>query len=171
VGSLRISSTVSCCCLCSCSAVNCGSDVCSSCGWNLCLSAGSSSMGRLGLRLGLGLGTGLSLPIICSCFCAILSVDEGVGGDKGVGRGVGIDIDRVSAPIACIDVVSSSCCPCAKFQRAIKKDIDTTAAYLVIKSPSLITDVIRLNCLACLLLDRICSFWRICLEYLIRIWL
>jgi hypothetical protein len=54
----------------------------------------------------------------------------GVGVGRGVG--VGIDIDRVSAPIAGIDVVSSSCCPCAKFQlkRAIKneKDIDTTEA-------------------------------------------
>jgi GTP cyclohydrolase FolE2 len=52
----------------------------------------------------------------------------GVGVGRGVG--VGIDIDRVSALIAGIDVVSSSCCPCAKLQpkRAIKNDIDTTAA-------------------------------------------
>jgi GTP cyclohydrolase FolE2 len=54
----------------------------------------------------------------------------GVGVGRGVGVGVGIDIDRVSALIAGIDVVSSSCCPCAKLQlkRAIKNDIDTTAA-------------------------------------------
>lgn len=37
-------------------------------------------------------------------------------------RGASVDIGRISAPIAGIDVVSSSCCPWAKSQlkRAIK---------------------------------------------------
>jgi hypothetical protein len=49
-----------------------------------------------------------------------------IGGD----RGASVDIGRVSAPIAGTDVVSTSCCPCAKLKpkRVIKNDIDSTAA-------------------------------------------
>lgn len=76
----------------------------------------SACLPDLHLWVDLDLEPDLSLPIICSCCCAILSVDGEIGGGICASRGVGRDIDRVGAPIAGIDVVPSSCCPCAKLQ-------------------------------------------------------